>query len=87
MDIRDKISMPISLVKETPGSALLKVIIKSYEPTNNFYKNVTFDPKSMFVGIGNESKEVLTHSMKSTMPRELAITLEFTVLQKVEQMV
>jgi len=89
MDISNQTSMPISIVKETPGSVLVKMDLKSYQP--NYY--ITLEPKSVFVGIGDESKGILTlktgaySSIQNIIPGELTINLDFSVRQTVERMV
>ena len=89
MDIRNQSSMPISLVKETTGSVLVKMDLKSFHP-NNCY--ITLEPKTVFVGMGNESRVLLTlkarhNNIITRIPGDLAITLVFSVRQKFERMV
>ncbi len=92
MDISNQTSMPISLVKETPGSVLVKMDLKSYQP-NNYYGYTTLEPKSVFVGMRNENKGILTlkcggyNKIQDLIPGELSITLDLSVRQNVEQMV
>ena len=92
MDISNQSSMPISLVKETPGSVLVKMGLKSTQPSI-YYGRITLEPRSLFFVTGNESRKVLTlkpggyYNIHFLFPGELTITLDFSVRQNVERMV